>query len=298
MPARRNRELWLAFLAILAISLFYGFVVVMLGGIPPAREFFGHSLGVVGFILMLMTETLYSFRKRSRRASWGRMSSWLDFHIFTGLVGPYLVLLHSSWKFNGLAGIAMLLTVIIVASGIIGRYIYTAVPRTAEGVEVESAQLERQIAQVDAELQSLLGQSQPETRAILQRKALAPLVSGQVSAAAPVSAAQAAAIPAPATASGASGLGLIFGRTLDEVRFRWDWWRARRRMGGETRARMLQLESLVQRRRTLYRQVSSLAAARRLLAVWHAVHIPIGMVLFTAAFIHTLAAFYYATLLR
>jgi hypothetical protein len=38
--------------------------------------------------------------------------------------------------------------------------------------------------------------------------------------------------------------------------------------------------------------------ARRLLALWHAVHIPIGMVLFTAAFIHILAAIYYATLLR
>jgi hypothetical protein len=299
MPARRNRELWLAFLAILAISIFYGFVVVMLGGISPAREFFGHSLGVVGFTLMIMTETLYSFRKRSRRASWGRMSSWLDFHIFTGLVGPYLVLLHSSWKFNGLAGVAMLLTVIIVASGILGRYIYTAVPRTAEGVEVESAQLERQIAQVDAELQSMLAQAQPETRALLQRKSLAPVVSDQVSGAAvSAAAAGAAVIPAPATASSATGLGLIFGRSLDEFRFRWDWWRARRRMSGETRSRLLQLESLIQRRRTLYRQVSSLAAARRLLAVWHAVHIPIGMVLFTAAFIHTLAAFYYATLLR
>jgi len=62
--------------------------------------------------------------------------------------------------------------------------------------------------------------------------------------------------------------------------------------------RIDQLEGLVRRKRSLYRQVSSLAAARRLLALWHAVHIPIGMVLFTAAFIHALTAVYYATLLR
>jgi len=130
MYTRSNRELWLSFIAIVVITLFYAFIVAMLGGIPPAREFFGHSIGIIGFVMMLMTETLYSLRKRSRRAGWGRMSSWLEFHIFTGLVGPYMVLLHSSWKFNGLAGIAMLLTVLIVISGVIGRYIYTSVPRT------------------------------------------------------------------------------------------------------------------------------------------------------------------------
>jgi len=88
---------------------------------------------IIGFILMLMTEILYSWRKRSRSARWGKMSNWLRFHIFTGLVGPYMVLLHTSWKFNGLAGIVLLLTVIIVLSGIVGRYIFTAIPRTADG---------------------------------------------------------------------------------------------------------------------------------------------------------------------
>ena len=65
------------------------------------------------------------------------MSAWLQFHIFTGLVGPYMVLLHTSWKFNGLAGAVTLLTVIIVLSGIIGRYIYTRIPRTTDGLEIE-----------------------------------------------------------------------------------------------------------------------------------------------------------------
>jgi hypothetical protein len=34
------------------------------------------------------------------------------------------------------------------------------------------------------------------------------------------------------------------------------------------------------------------------MAIWHLIHIPIGMALFTAAFIHIGAALYYATLLR
>jgi hypothetical protein len=86
---------------------------------------------------MLLTETLYSLRKRIRSASFGRMSTWLKFHIYMGLVGPFMVLLHSSWKFNGLAGATTLLTAIIVISGFIGRYIFTRIPRTMDGLEIE-----------------------------------------------------------------------------------------------------------------------------------------------------------------
>lgn len=183
-----SKELWLALLAILGITAVYAFVVFVTRSIPPAGELFGHLIGVLGFVLMLMTEVLYSIRKRSRSARWGRMSSWLQFHIFTGLVGPYLVLLHSSWKFNGLAGATTLLTAIIVLSGFVGRYIYTRIPRNLEGIELD-----------------------------------APL-------------------------------------------------------GGV--------------------QAAALARARRLLAIWHAVHIPIGVALFASAFIHAGAALYYATLMR
>ncbi len=134
---RSGKELWLAMLAAILISALYGAVMYLTREIPPAGDLFGHSLGIVGFILMLMTETLYSLRKRSRSARWGRMSDWLQFHIFTGLVGPFMVLLHTSWKFNGLAGVTTLFTVVIVISGFVGRYIFTRIPRTMDGLEIE-----------------------------------------------------------------------------------------------------------------------------------------------------------------
>lgn len=182
---RNAIELWLAFLAAILITGLYALVVVLTRGIPAAGDFFGHSLGILGFLLMLMTETLYSLRKRMRTIRFGRMSMWLKFHIFTGLVGPYMVLLHTSWKFNGLAGVVTLLTVVIVISGFVGRYIYTRIPRTADGNVIE----------------------------------------GSLS-------------------------------------------------------------------------VEALKHARRLMALWHTVHIPIGMALFTAAFVHIGAALYYATFLH
>jgi NAD(P)H-nitrite reductase large subunit len=51
----------------------------------------------------------------------------------------------------------------------------------------------------------------------------------------------------------------------------------------------------------LYRlqlQMASLAAVRRLMSVWHALHVPLGGVVFTLAFLHVGGALYYSTLLK
>lgn len=268
-----NRELWLAFTAILLTTIFYLFVAISTGGIPAASEFFGHSLGILGFTLMVMTETLYSLRKRSRNARWGRIASWLRFHIFTGLVGPYLVLLHSSWKFNGLAGVVMLMTAIVVASGFIGRYIYTAIPRTADGLALEAKDLERLVGAIEAELQGWISERPNLAPALTQRLSTSPEISG-------------------------NPLVTILGRSLIEIGQRVRWWLEIQQMDPKIRTQANQLERLVARRRRLERQIASLDQARRLMALWHSIHIPIGMVLFTAACVHIVAAVYYATLLR
>ena len=74
--------------------------------------------------------------------------------------------------------------------------------------------------------------------------------------------------------------------------------RALRQLDATTRRQARPLALLAAQQRILQRQVASLAAARQLLGVWHAIHIPLGMALFTAAFIHIAAALYFATLLH
>lgn len=217
---------------------------------------------------MLCTEILYTLRKKSRNARWGRMSTWLQAHIFTGLVGPVMVLLHSSWKFNGLAGVVMLLTVIIVASGFIGRYIYTAVPRNLDGAMVDAPELERQVLAAEAELE----------RMITGQPGLARLFG--------------LAQPEQAHA------GRVIARFLDGWQFKRDWRQMQRQLPPESRGLSTRLESLLKHLRDLSRQAASLASARRRLSLWHAIHIPIGAALFPAAFIHAGAAIYYATLLH
>jgi hypothetical protein len=268
-----NRELWAAFITILLITLVYLFAISQAGGIPAASGLFGHGIGILGFILMLMTEVLYSWRKRSRSARWGKMSAWLRFHIFTGLVGPYMVLLHSSWKFNGLAGIVMLLTAIIVLSGIVGRYIFTAIPRTADGAEIEAFELERQIAVIEGVLQKWR-ESQPEVVSALAQS----LREG--------------------SQSKGNSILAVFGRTFSDISYQIRFWRARRKIQSRYREQAAELAALLKRKRVLQRQVSSLIMARRLLSLWHTVHIPIGVALFATAFVHMIGAIYYASLLK
>jgi hypothetical protein len=217
----------MALVAIVAITGLYGGFVVAVG-VPAASGFLGHTLGILGFGLMLMTETLYSLRKRALRRPWGTMRSWLQFHIFTGIVGAYLVFLHSAWSFQGLAGGLTFMTAVVVMSGFIGRYIYTAVPRTADGVVIEAQELQDQLVRAQEEV---------------------------------------ARTPA-------NGQGTPAGQA--------------RRQEREAKRRLRELE----------RQLAALRWARRLLATWHTIHIPLGMVLFVMAFVHIGAALYYATLLR
>jgi hypothetical protein len=75
-------------------------------------------------------------------------------------------------------------------------------------------------------------------------------------------------------------------------------WNLKRKMDPQTRSQAAALGKLLKRRGALDRQRRSLVQARRLMALWHTLHVPIGLALFTAAFIHIAAAIYYATLLR
>jgi hypothetical protein len=265
IPIRLDDELVLAALFMVGITAVYLAVTLSLG-VPAASGLFGHSLGVLGFLLMVATETLYSLRKRARRRPWGRMSHWLKFHIFTGIVGPYMVFLHTSFKFQGLAGVTLLLTGIVVASGFFGRYIYTAVPRTPEGAMVERLELDRRLETAEAAL----------------RRALPPTAARR-----------------PRVETGlAGGTIALLGRAFSEWGDSWRLWNRRRRLDAAGRAAQARMDALIQHRDRIERQIRLYAAARRLMALWHTFHVPLGLTMFSVAIMHIGAAIYFATLLR
>lgn len=263
MPRRLPVELICAGIAMAAVAVAYA--LIALGGLPKPSSWVGHGLGIVGFLLMLSTEVLYTLRKRLRRFTLGPTTTWLQIHIFTGIVGPFLVLLHSAGKFNGLAGAVMLLTLLMVLSGFIGRYLYTAAPRTLEGTEVDLAELQRRLQDAERQMQSL------------SETARAALAVG-------------ATMPAAWLA--------VLARPILLSRYQ-----ARLRKAvlqlplAERIVAQPLIEVFVDRYRLLL-QVHSLAATRRLLALWHLLHVPLGGVLFGLAFVHIGAALYYATFMK
>jgi len=97
----------------------------------------GHSLGILGSLLMLIGVSTYMLRKRiSKFSRIGVLKYWLEFHIFLCTLGPIFVLYHTAFKFGGLVAISFWSMVAVVLSGVIGRYIYLQIPRTIEGREM------------------------------------------------------------------------------------------------------------------------------------------------------------------
>lgn len=121
----------IALSAALIIAATAGYLAVAGEGPPAASGLVGHGLGVLGFLLMLVGTAGYAWRKR--RSGPGAMQRWLQAHVVTGLVGPYLVLLHTGFAFRGIAGASFVLVAVVVVSGIVGRFAYTAVPKPPPG---------------------------------------------------------------------------------------------------------------------------------------------------------------------
>ena len=94
----------------------------------------GHGLGILGSLMMIVGVAMYTTRKRVRRfEQHGKLSTWLTAHIFLCTLGPYLVTLHTAFRFGGIISIAFWSMVAVVLSGVFGRYIYVRIPKAANG---------------------------------------------------------------------------------------------------------------------------------------------------------------------
>ncbi len=113
-------------LVVLMVILGLGFLVHQ----SPrfAGSAWGGALGVSGAVLMLVP-LAYLVIKRvpplkrtvTRRVSMRTLLAW---HVYAGIVGPILGLLHTGHKFDSQLGIALTaLMVIVVLSGFVGRYL-------------------------------------------------------------------------------------------------------------------------------------------------------------------------------
>ncbi len=103
----------------------------------------GHAFGIIGSAMMLFM-LLYSIRKRTGAfGKLGRLKSWLDIHIYFGITGPLLIILHTSFKVQGLVAVSFWSMVAVALSGVFGRYLYLQIPRDIEGEQLGIQEIER-----------------------------------------------------------------------------------------------------------------------------------------------------------
>ena len=80
----------------------------------------------------------------------GTTRHWLDYHIVLGISAPFVIALHSSFKFKGLAGMAFWIMLSVSLSGIVGRYLYAQIHRGASAAEIslkESREVQAQMTE-------------------------------------------------------------------------------------------------------------------------------------------------------
>ena len=97
----------------------------------------GHGFGIIGTLMMVIGVAIYMIRKRGRKfLNFGYLKHWLELHIFLCSLGPVLVLYHTAFKFGGIVSVSFWSMVLVVLSGVVGRFIYVQIPRTIEGHEM------------------------------------------------------------------------------------------------------------------------------------------------------------------
>lgn len=254
-------------LAVAGTFLFWGldYYLLPLGERPyvDAHDLFkptglvGNRLAIAGTLMLTFGVASYSTRKRwGRLQTWGKLRHWLSFHIFLCTLGPFLILLHTSFKVGGIVSIAFWSMVFVVASGLVGRYVYVRIPKTLNGRF-------RSMQEIAARQQELLAE-------LREAGVLTDLDSQTVH---------------------TEPRGLLHALAL-AVRFDWEGRRASRHLDGLLRERGVddetrhRLSAEAREYRKLAQQRALLQPFGRLFRYWHTIHLPLAIVMFLILALH------------
>lgn len=105
----------------------------------------GHGIGVVASIVML-SNFLYPLRKRlGFLKGTAPINRWLNFHVFVGLLSPAVIAFHAAFQSNNLIATGTFASLlIVVVTGLVGRFVYGLIPR-AQGRLLTREALEAQV---------------------------------------------------------------------------------------------------------------------------------------------------------
>lgn len=270
--ARWRRWVFGLFAALTALYVLYRFRQFPHGGSWP-----GIAFGIFASLLILLLLG-YGVRKRQYHSRWGTMETWLQSHVYLGLLSLFVVLYHAGFRFQDKVAVAALVVLaLVVLTGLFGAILYTTVPRILTDVQGDASpeELSDEIQRFTRSMARLTEGKSPTFRRIHERLVRElkprPLSGWRVLF-------RSSRLRARRPARGSGGD---------------DWTELLRQVGSEEQE---DLRELLVRSRQAKEQLQRLVAQQKyknLLDVWLYAHIPLSLALVVLVVTHLVAVFYY-----
>jgi hypothetical protein len=249
-----------------------------------AQDGFGYWLGIVGASLMAIL-LLYPLRKRLRfMHGLGATRHWFRLHMVLGVLGPVLILYHCNFSLGSLNDtVALVCTVLVAVSGLVGRYVYAKVHVDLDGHRASLEQLSARARITAADRTT-------------QAAALVPQLFERLTAY------DAAVLTPP---HGTLATVLLPLRLAIETRWagqRLVWYARGQLRQQASRSPVVHSErkrlqrsvaAFVREHMRRVRRVAELGSYERMFSLWHVFHLPFFYMLVVAALIHVLAVHMY-----
>jgi hypothetical protein len=241
----------------------------------------GYALGIIGGSAMLVL-LIYPMRKRipGMRVI-GTTKLWFQMHMTLGIIGPLLIMFHSNFHLGATnSNVALFCMLVVAGSGLFGRYFYAHIHHGLHGRKATLAELQdyadrlRHVTTEVAFLPELMSRIAKEEQSIIR---------------------------------GCERTFLL----LRPLRGAVGAWIARRHLSNYVHRQMTgggidaappaaQAERLtlvareyIESRIKATRQVVEFAAFERLFSLWHALHMPLFVMLIIAGIVHVVAVHVY-----
>jgi hypothetical protein len=243
----------------------------------------GYWLGIAGTVLMLLL-LVYPLRKRFRSLRViGTVPFWFRAHMVLGLFGGVLILWHANFRLGSFnSNVALVAMLVVIASGIVGRYLHGKVHR---GLFGRKAAVEEILADAEALREFIREHLAVPDHTLAQLNAFARL---------------AAAAPKGIVAGLFFWPVLSWRGTFVRLRLLADVRRAIAVEGSQSgkprrflRRRLATVEELVTLHVAAVQKAAAFGFHERLLSLWHFLHVPLFLLLVVATIFHVFAAHFF-----
>jgi thioredoxin reductase len=271
-------------LALLVVRLVYADYFDLPAGLRPGSDL--HDAlrpqgrlclwaGLVATALFLLNLTYLARRSpRFGRLFPGTLRTWMSVHIATGLSACLCAVLHSGFSLRDSAGgHALLAMVVVVTTGMIGRWFYAFVPRAQNGRQQD-------LEELGAEVAAIAGEWDQHGRGFgsMVRKDVESIVDG--------------------AHMGRGLLARIWGLLRSQWRLRWHLGRIRSQAAAEgvPKSEVSHLIGLARRSHRLAMQLTHFEEVRGLLSTWRWLHRWLALLLLLLLAVHVVSALRYGSI--